>query len=81
MNRFSSISLSIRYVDGLIATSCALNINSIYSLKKGVCMEAAMKYASIGVCNTLLHWMIFFSCYSLFGLGQAGGNVIVFLRA
>ena len=40
-----------------------------------------LKYLSIGVLNTLLHWGVFFLCVLLLSINQSVANVIAFLVA
>ncbi|OYQ82215.1 translocase [Wohlfahrtiimonas chitiniclastica] len=39
------------------------------------------KYFSIGILNTLLHWLIFAIALQCFGIGQGSANLIAFVVA
>nr|WP_092389551.1 GtrA family protein [Halopseudomonas salegens] len=40
-----------------------------------------LRYSSVGVLNTVLHWSIFLLLVSLFGISQAISNTIAFMAA
>lgn len=44
-------------------------------------MTKFVRYTSTGICNTVLHWVIFFCLYSLLGFNQALSNVVAFFFA
>lgn len=44
-------------------------------------VEQFCKYVSIGVLNTLLHWVVFLCCYHFFSITQAWANLIAFICA